>query len=149
MRALIYIRDVVTLDVDPEKCVGCGICLAVCPHAVLGMRDRRIWIENRDACMECGACAQNCPTGAVTVQAGVGCATAVINAALICSTTVRCGEPSPGSRSRPTRSASRNGTSSSVFPVCQSPASLVNSVRPSGLRPLHSEMICSSTSSSK
>jgi ferredoxin len=39
-------------------------------------------IENRDACMECGACAQNCPTQAVTVEAGVGCAAAVINTAL-------------------------------------------------------------------
>jgi len=32
--------------------------------------------------MECGACAMNCPTDALTVQAGVGCAAAVINAAL-------------------------------------------------------------------
>jgi ferredoxin len=39
-------------------------------------------IDNRDLCMECGACARNCPSEAVTVQAGVGCAAAVINAAL-------------------------------------------------------------------
>ena len=39
-------------------------------------------IANKDACMECGACAMNCPTKALTVQAGVGCAAAVINSAL-------------------------------------------------------------------
>lgn len=39
-------------------------------------------IINRDACMECGACVQNCPADAITVDAGVGCAAAVINAAL-------------------------------------------------------------------
>jgi ferredoxin len=42
----------------------------------------KVDIVDRDACMECGACAINCPTDAITVQSGVGCAEAVINAAL-------------------------------------------------------------------
>jgi ferredoxin len=82
MGQMIYLKDVVTLELDEERCVGCGACLNVCPHAVLGMNNGRVRIENRDACMECGACARNCPTEAVTVQAGVGCAAAVINTAL-------------------------------------------------------------------
>jgi len=82
MGEFIYLKDVVTLQLNEEKCVGCGMCLVVCPHAVLSMNNRHALIENRDACMECGACAQNCPTEAVTVQAGVGCAAAVISAAL-------------------------------------------------------------------
>jgi len=82
MKPLVYLRNVTTLRLDREKCTGCGMCLVVCPHPVLSMTDGHAWIQNRDACMECGACAQNCPTEAVTVQAGVGCAQAVINAAL-------------------------------------------------------------------
>jgi ferredoxin len=82
LKPLVYLRNVTTLRLDREKCSGCGMCLVVCPHPVLGMNDGRAWIQNRDACMECGACARNCPTEAVTVQAGVGCAQAVINAAL-------------------------------------------------------------------
>jgi len=82
MGQLIYLKDVVTLALDDEKCVGCGMCTVVCPHTVLSMDDGKAHIENRDACMECGACAANCPTEAITVQAGVGCAAAVINAAL-------------------------------------------------------------------
>jgi NAD-dependent dihydropyrimidine dehydrogenase PreA subunit len=82
MKELIYLPNVVTLQLDQEKCTGCGMCLIVCPHAVLGMDNGYARIENRDACMECGACAQNCPTQAVTVEAGVGCAAAVINTAL-------------------------------------------------------------------
>lgn len=82
MGRLIYLKNVVSLRLDEEKCVGCGMCLMVCPHAVLVMNDGRARIEERDACMECGACARNCPTEAVTVRPGVGCATAVINAAL-------------------------------------------------------------------
>ena len=82
MGNLIYLKNVVTLELDRDKCVGCGMCLVVCPHAVLSMNDGHAQIEERDACMECGACAQNCPTEAITVQAGVGCAAAVINSAL-------------------------------------------------------------------
>ncbi len=39
MGQLIYLKDVVTLALDEEKCVGCGMCLIVCPHAVLGMNN--------------------------------------------------------------------------------------------------------------
>ena len=90
MGQLIYLKDVVTLQLDRERCVGCGMCLAVCPHAVLRMNDGCASIEDRDACMECGACQRNCPTEALTVQAGVGCANAVINAALGREGSSRC-----------------------------------------------------------
>ncbi len=78
----VYLKDVSTLRVDREKCVGCGMCLHVCPHAVLVLSDGKISIIDRDACMECGACAMNCPVEAIAVQAGVGCAQAVINSLL-------------------------------------------------------------------
>ena len=82
MKFFNYLKDVVTLELDKSKCTGCGMCLIVCPHAVFSMNNGHAMIENRDACMECGACAQNCQAEAVMVKAGVGCAAAVINAAL-------------------------------------------------------------------
>ena len=82
MNQLVYLKNVVTLVLDQEKCVGCGMCLLVCPHAVFAMENGCARIRIRDACMECGACARNCPAEAINVQAGVGCASAVINAAL-------------------------------------------------------------------
>ncbi len=82
MNRFTYLKDVTTLRVDEEKCVRCGMCLEVCPHAVLSLNGGKVKIEDRDACMECGACARNCPTGAITVKSGVGCAAAVINAVL-------------------------------------------------------------------
>jgi ferredoxin len=82
MNQLLYLKDVVTLKLDREKCVGCGMCLLVCPRAVLGPTNGKIEIANRDACIECGACARNCPAEALSVRAGVGCAAAVINSKL-------------------------------------------------------------------
>jgi ferredoxin len=82
MGQLIYLKNVVTLKLDEGICTGCGMCLSVCPHAVLRRVNGRVEIRDRDACMECGACSQNCPVKAVSVRSGVGCATAVINSAL-------------------------------------------------------------------
>ncbi len=82
MNHLVYLKDVVTLKLEQEKCMGCGVCLSVCPHAVLSLTNGKIDIANRDACMECGACARNCPAEALNVRSGVGCAVAVVNAML-------------------------------------------------------------------
>ncbi|MEQ8191512.1 MAG: mercury methylation ferredoxin HgcB [Candidatus Eremiobacterota bacterium] len=78
MFGLKYIENTVTLSLDKEKCVSCGICLEVCPHGVFKMNGRAE-ITDKNACMECGACAKNCPAEAITVKSGVGCAAAVIN----------------------------------------------------------------------
>jgi NAD-dependent dihydropyrimidine dehydrogenase PreA subunit len=82
MNNMIYLRNVVTLKLNEEKCTGCGMCLEVCPHEVFKMNGKHIAVRNRDACMECGACSRNCPVEALSVQAGVGCAAAVINTML-------------------------------------------------------------------
>ncbi|MEI6148893.1 MAG: 4Fe-4S binding protein, partial [bacterium] len=58
---------------------GCGRCAEVCPHAVFVLEAGRSKLRQRDACMECGACALNCPAGAIQVQAGVGCASGILN----------------------------------------------------------------------
>ncbi len=73
-----YLRNVTTLEFDAEKCIGCGMCSIVCPHGVFEVRNGSAELRDRDACMECGACARNCPPGAIRVEAGVGCAAAVI-----------------------------------------------------------------------
>jgi len=82
MNRMVYLKDVTTLRLQEDKCIGCGMCLAVCPREVLAQNNGTVKITDRDACIECGACARNCPVEAITVRAGVGCASAVINAAL-------------------------------------------------------------------
>lgn len=74
-----YLANVSTLVYDIEMCTGCGRCVEVCPHQVFVMEDRRARITDEDLCMECGACSLNCEFGAIQVDAGVGCASAVIS----------------------------------------------------------------------
>jgi len=73
-----YLEGVTTLKLDDEKCTGCGRCAEVCPHGVFEIIGRKADIIDLDACMECGACALNCPAKALEVNAGVGCAAAII-----------------------------------------------------------------------
>jgi NAD-dependent dihydropyrimidine dehydrogenase PreA subunit len=77
-----YLKNVVTLQMSDEKCTGCGICILVCPHEVLAIKDKKALIVDRHACMECGACALNCPFEAISVQTGVGCAAAIMQGKL-------------------------------------------------------------------
>jgi NAD-dependent dihydropyrimidine dehydrogenase PreA subunit len=79
MKGFRYLEGVATLALDQAVCIGCGRCLEVCPHQVFEMRDKRARLADRDTCMECGACAGNCPVSAIRVDAGVGCATGLIN----------------------------------------------------------------------
>lgn len=77
-----YLKNVVTLELKIDKCIGCQMCLNVCPHEVFKLKGKKIVINDRDACMECGACAMNCPTSALSVKSGVGCASAIINGSI-------------------------------------------------------------------
>ncbi len=71
-----YASDTLKLQID--KCTGCGVCVDVCPHAVFVVENRKAEIFAPDQCMECGACQENCAAGAIQVQTGVGCASAMI-----------------------------------------------------------------------
>ena len=76
--SLTYLKNVVSLSLDEEKCVGCGKCAETCPHGVFSVTGNKARIVEKDSCMECGACALNCPAEAIEVNAGVGCAAAII-----------------------------------------------------------------------
>lgn len=79
-----------TLVLNDQICNGCTLCVTVCPHHVFEMRDHHAQIVNPTDCMECGACQMNCAVGAITVHSGVGCASAMIQAALTGKKEVTC-----------------------------------------------------------
>ncbi|MFA5516358.1 MAG: mercury methylation ferredoxin HgcB [Desulfuromonadales bacterium] len=79
MQKFRHLKGVTTLELAREKCIGCRLCETVCPHGVFVVAEGKAAMADRDACMECGACAGNCPTAAISVKAGVGCASAIIH----------------------------------------------------------------------
>ena len=84
-----------SLQFAPDKCTGCRMCTAVCPHGVFAQPDGVAELVRADACMECGACQLNCPSDAILVDSGVGCATAMIVAALTGKKEATCGPSDP------------------------------------------------------
>lgn len=90
-----YLTNVTTLKYSIDKCVGCGRCVEVCPRGVFAIIDNIAAVTDKDSCLECGACARNCDYNALSVNAGVGCASAIINSMLTGGEpTCACSEPS-------------------------------------------------------
>lgn len=55
------------IKIDLEKCIGCGICVDVCPSGVYELKNGKSVAVNVDACLVCRACEIQCPNGAITV----------------------------------------------------------------------------------
>lgn len=50
--------------VNPEECIGCGICVQQCPADAIELVDMKAVIDP-EKCIACGICAQGCPTEAI------------------------------------------------------------------------------------
>jgi NAD-dependent dihydropyrimidine dehydrogenase PreA subunit len=53
--------------IDETKCIGCGLCVKICPNHVLGIVDNCPQIINPNACDYTAACQEICPAGAITL----------------------------------------------------------------------------------
>jgi len=93
MEDIRYLTGVSTLKLNPEICIGCRMCTAVCPHGVFKMNGRKAYIDDHDGCMECGACTTNCPSAAISVSPGVGCAAYIIQTWYKGKENAACGGP--------------------------------------------------------
>ncbi len=65
--AVAFVRD---QDTGKERCVGCGLCSAVCPANCLtvvpgvdehGIRNAKIYLYDMSRCVFCGMCVEVCP----------------------------------------------------------------------------------------
>ena len=53
------------IEIDEDKCNGCGACAAACHEGAIGMVDGKAKLLRDDYCDGLGACLPTCPTGAI------------------------------------------------------------------------------------
>ena len=54
------------IEIDQEKCNGCGACAAACHEGAIAMVDGKAKLMRDDYCDGLGDCLPACPTGAIT-----------------------------------------------------------------------------------
>ena len=54
------------IEIDREKCNGCGLCADVCHEGAIGMVDGKAKLLRDDYCDGLGDCLPACPTGAIS-----------------------------------------------------------------------------------
>ena len=54
------------IQIDEEKCNGCGICAEACHEAAIGFVDGKAKLLRDDYCDGLGDCLPNCPVGAIS-----------------------------------------------------------------------------------
>ena len=61
-------KSLMSYEIDPAKCIGCGACARVCPQtAISGEKKMAHHIDNLK-CIKCGACIEKCKFGAISVK---------------------------------------------------------------------------------
>ncbi len=55
-----------SIKIDNEKCIGCAVCVNVCPFGCLSIKDDKIIVN--EGCTLCGACRDECPNHAITIE---------------------------------------------------------------------------------
>ena len=62
------------VEIDVERCKGCGLCIEACPQNVLSLSDdfnssgyNYARAEKPEDCIGCGFCGKVCPDVAITV----------------------------------------------------------------------------------
>lgn len=51
---------------DPEKCMGCGLCVEICPVGAISLENGSAVVDE-GACTACGLCVAQCPNGAISM----------------------------------------------------------------------------------
>lgn len=54
-------KDLIIYYIEPEKCVGCLLCLKSCPTGAISGERKKVHVIDQSLCIKCGACFDVCP----------------------------------------------------------------------------------------
>ncbi len=60
-------------QIDPDKCISCGLCVNACPNKVIQLEKQKVgkkqyltkYVMRIEYCLFCGLCVEVCPTNAI------------------------------------------------------------------------------------
>ncbi|HEX54666.1 MAG: ferredoxin [Candidatus Altiarchaeales archaeon] len=59
----------VEIEIETEKCIGCGACINACPVSLFELVDEKAKVTgNVDNCVLCRACETSCPVGIIRIS---------------------------------------------------------------------------------
>ncbi len=62
-------KNLITFDIDTEKCKGCGLCIKNCPTgAITQVEKKQPATLDQEKCIKCGTCYDNCRFDAIIVR---------------------------------------------------------------------------------
>ena len=60
-------QALITYEIIPEKCPGCGLCAKYCPSDAISGEKKKPYLIDSEQCIRCGLCMSVCRLGAISV----------------------------------------------------------------------------------
>ena len=61
-------QALITYEIIPEKCPGCGLCAKYCPSDAISGEKKKPYLIDCEKCIRCGLCMSVCRLGAISVH---------------------------------------------------------------------------------